>query len=84
MIEQHHVLRFEQIPERLAPWISDPRWFVVRNVVQILGSIGGPGVVGLLRSASRHSDGARPVARRNARTSDVRRAVGDGPDPSLR
>ncbi|TMQ46852.1 MAG: HEAT repeat domain-containing protein [Candidatus Eisenbacteria bacterium] len=43
-------------PERLAPWISDPRWFVVRNVVQILGSIGGPGVVGLLRSASRHSD----------------------------
>ena len=43
-------------PERLAPWISDPRWFVVRNVVQILGSIGGPGVVGLLRSPSRHSD----------------------------
>jgi HEAT repeat protein len=43
-------------PERLAPWISDPRWFVVRNVVQILGWIGGPGVVGLLRAASRHSD----------------------------
>ena len=43
-------------PERLAPWISDPRWFVVRNVVHILGWIGGPGVVGLLRSASRHPD----------------------------
>jgi HEAT repeat protein len=43
-------------PERLAPWISDPRWFVVRNVVQILGEIGGTGVVSLLRSASRHPD----------------------------
>jgi HEAT repeat protein len=43
-------------PERLAPWISDPRWFVVRNVVTILGWIGGPQVVGLLRSAARHSD----------------------------
>ncbi len=43
-------------PERLAPWISDPRWFVVRNVVHILGWIGGPEIVGLLRSASRHSD----------------------------
>jgi len=43
-------------PERLAPWISDPRWFVVRNVVQILGEIGGTGVVSLLRSGSRHPD----------------------------
>jgi HEAT repeat protein len=43
-------------PERLAPWISDPRWFVVRNVVHILGWIGGPEIVSLLRSASRHSD----------------------------
>ncbi len=43
-------------PERLAPWISDPRWFVVRNVVHILGWIGGPGIVGLLRSASRHPE----------------------------
>jgi HEAT repeat protein len=43
-------------PERLAPWISDPRWFVVRNVVLILGWIGGPQIVSLLRSASRHSD----------------------------
>ena len=43
-------------PERLAPWISDPRWFVVRNVVQILGEIGGQGIVSLLKSASRHPD----------------------------
>jgi HEAT repeat protein len=43
-------------PERLAPWISDPRWFVVRNVVQILGEIGGIAVVSLLRSAARHPD----------------------------
>jgi len=43
-------------PERLAPWISDPRWFVVRNVVQILGEIGGTGVASLLRSAARHPD----------------------------
>jgi HEAT repeat protein len=43
-------------PERLAPWISDPRWFVVRNVVQILGEIGGIGVVSLLRTAARHPD----------------------------
>ena len=43
-------------PERLAPWISDPRWFVVRNVVHILGWIGGSGIVGLLRGAMRHPD----------------------------
>ena len=43
-------------PERLAPWISDPRWFVVRNVVHILGWIGGPAVVGLLKAAARHTD----------------------------
>ncbi len=43
-------------PERLAPWISDPRWFVVRNIVHILGWIGGPGVVGLLQSAARHPE----------------------------
>ena len=43
-------------PERLAPWLSDPRWFVVRNVVHILGWIGGNGIVGLLQSAVRHPD----------------------------
>jgi HEAT repeats len=43
-------------PERLAPWLSDPRWFVVRNVVHILGWIGGPSIVGLLKSALRHPE----------------------------
>lgn len=43
-------------PERLAPWLSDPRWFVVRNVVHILGWIGGSGIVGLLQAALRHPD----------------------------
>jgi HEAT repeat protein len=43
-------------PERLAPWLSDPRWFVVRNVVHILGWIGGPGIVGLLQVAGRHPE----------------------------
>lgn len=43
-------------PERLAPWISDPRWYVVRNVVHILGWIGGPRTVTLLQAALRHPD----------------------------
>jgi HEAT repeat protein len=43
-------------PERLAPWLSDPRWFVVRNVVHILGWIGGDAVIGLLETAQRNSD----------------------------
>ena len=43
-------------PERLAPWLSDGRWYVVRNIVHILGWIGGPGIVGLLKVALRHGD----------------------------
>jgi hypothetical protein len=43
-------------PERIAPWLGDPNWFVVRNAVQILGWIGGEAVVGLLRTAVRHPD----------------------------
>jgi len=43
-------------PEQLAPWLSDPRWYVVRNVVHILGWIGGPTVVGLLKSVAEHGD----------------------------
>ena len=43
-------------PERLAPWISDPRWFVVRNVVHILGWIGGNAIIPMLQGAIRHSD----------------------------
>ena len=43
-------------PERLAPWLADGRWYVVRNIVHILGWIGGPPIVGLLQVALRHSD----------------------------
>ncbi|MGH7741620.1 MAG: HEAT repeat domain-containing protein [Candidatus Eiseniibacteriota bacterium] len=43
-------------PERLAPWIADPRWFVVRNVVHILGWIGGNSILPLLQGAERHPD----------------------------
>ena len=43
-------------PERLASYLSDPRWYVVRNVVHILSWIGGPHIVGLLQTAMRHPD----------------------------
>jgi HEAT repeat protein len=43
-------------PERLAPGLADPRWYVVRNIVQILGAIGGAPVVGMLRAVSRHPE----------------------------
>ncbi len=43
-------------PERVAPWLADSRWHVVRNAVQVLGAIGGDAVVGLLRTAMRHRD----------------------------
>ena len=43
-------------PERLAPWLSDPRWYVVRNIIHILGWIGGPQIVGLLQAGARHPE----------------------------
>lgn len=43
-------------PERLAPWLADPRWYVVRNIVHILGWIGGERIVGLLQAAMRHPE----------------------------
>ena len=43
-------------PERLAPWLADPRWYVVRNIIHILGWIGGPQIVGLLQTAARHPE----------------------------
>jgi HEAT repeat protein len=43
-------------PERLAPHLSDPRWYVVRNIVHILGWIGGNQIIGLLDAALRHPD----------------------------
>jgi HEAT repeat protein len=43
-------------PERIAPWLADDRWYVVRNVVHILGWIGGDAIAGLLRSAAAHPE----------------------------
>ena len=43
-------------PERLGPWLTDERWFVVRNAVHVLGMIGGPAIVGLLRAVARHPE----------------------------
>ncbi|MFN0151642.1 MAG: HEAT repeat domain-containing protein [bacterium] len=45
-----------QHPERLRPWLAHPQWYVVRNVVHILGWIGGANVVRLLRDAAAHSE----------------------------
>jgi len=43
-------------PERLAPWLADPRWTVVRNTVRILEEIGGDAIAGLLQSAATHPE----------------------------
>ena len=43
-------------PERLAPWLSDERWYVVRNVVHILGWIRGAAIAPLLGTAAKHPE----------------------------
>ena len=43
-------------PERLAPHLTDPRWFLVRNIVHILGWIGGNQIVGLVETVLRHPE----------------------------
>jgi len=43
-------------PERLEPYLHDPRWYVVRNASQVLGMVGGPGVGRLLKIAIGHHD----------------------------
>jgi HEAT repeat protein len=43
-------------PRKLAPFLDDAHWYVVRNVVFVLGQIGGSGVVDLLRTAALHPD----------------------------
>ncbi|MFI5372519.1 MAG: HEAT repeat domain-containing protein, partial [Candidatus Eisenbacteria bacterium] len=43
-------------PELLARYLGDTRWFVVRNVVFVLGQIGGAAVVPLLEVAARHPE----------------------------
>jgi hypothetical protein len=43
-------------PQRLSPWLSDRRWFVVCNVVHILSWIGGESVVGMMRGVVTHPE----------------------------
>lgn len=43
-------------PERIAPWLADKRWEVVRNAVQILGWIGGDAIAGMLEATMRHPE----------------------------
>ncbi|MEO5619189.1 MAG: HEAT repeat domain-containing protein [Candidatus Eisenbacteria bacterium] len=43
-------------PMLLASAINDPRWYVVRNAVFVLGQVGGPDVVDLLEIAGRHPE----------------------------
>ena len=43
-------------PERLAPWLADDRWYVVRNAVHTLTLMDAPPPVGLLRGAAKHHD----------------------------
>jgi hypothetical protein len=56
LIAEAIVQRCRDNPERLAPWLADPRWQVVRNVVHMLGMIGGPAVVPLLETVARHPE----------------------------
>lgn len=43
-------------PDLLASYLTDSRWYVVRNTVFVLGQIGGRAVVELLHLAARHPD----------------------------
>ncbi len=43
-------------PELLAPYLADSRWTMVRNVVFVLGQIGGSDVTPLLRAAADHPE----------------------------
>lgn len=43
-------------PERLAPWLADERWYVVRNTVHALTLMDSGPPVGLLRRAANHDD----------------------------
>jgi HEAT repeat protein len=56
LVAEAIAVRVQENPARLSPWINDPRWFVVRNVVHILGWIGGASVVPLLQAAARYPD----------------------------
>src|SRR5258705_22509 len=55
------VARCRETPERLAPWLADRRPARVRNVVQMLGTIGGNAIVGPLQSTIQHPDPRGPA-----------------------
>lgn len=57
LLAESVAMRCRENPERLSPWLADGRWYVVRNIVHILGWIGGDSIVGLLQVALRHPDG---------------------------
>jgi hypothetical protein len=50
----------------VAARLDDPRWYVVRNAVTLLGAAGGPGVLERLATVARH--GAPEVRREAARS----------------
>jgi len=56
-------------PERLAPWLSDERWYVVRNAVHVLTLRDGAPPVEMLRAVADHSD---PRVRREVVTALAR------------
>ena len=56
LVAEAIAVRAQDDPTRLSPWLNDPRWYVVRNVVHILGWVGGPAVVPLLQVAVRYPD----------------------------
>ncbi len=43
-------------PRLLVPQLASPHWYVVRNVVFVLGQIGGSAVLDMLRSAAQHPE----------------------------
>jgi len=43
-------------PETLEPHLADTRWYVVRNIVFVLGQIGGHEVLGQLTTAAHHPE----------------------------
>jgi hypothetical protein len=43
-------------PERIRRHMSDPRWYVVRNMVLILGMIGTPAVIPILKTVASHPE----------------------------
>jgi hypothetical protein len=43
-------------PEVLLPWLSDERWYVVRNVVHIYSQIGGEATGGFVKAVMRHPE----------------------------